>query len=291
MLARTELQLVADRLGARFNVNGVPVEKNTLTWRPALAGQILSASDGCYRGEIELTTPESALTSLEVTLTEPVVRRVEVRTEPQGASVLLDGKKLEASTPAFALLSVCEVHDITLSLAGYQTRKLSLPAEGDWDEITGAPLRLEALPKGSLFFDAGYPVTIYDGQGKRLGKSAEVLRLPPGKHKLKFESKQHRVSVSKTFTVKADSERSLPAPVPGLGTVRVLAYPGNAMIRVDGVDVDAPPAVLQLGAGEHRIECRWNMGEGKIMHKTVVVREGQTHKVHFLDEDDLDDPS
>jgi hypothetical protein len=33
------------------------------------------------------------------------------------------------------------------------------------------------------------------------------------------------------------------------------------------------------------------MGEGRIMQKTLVVREGQTHKVNFLDEDDLDEPS
>lgn len=289
--APTEVQLVADRVGARFQVDGAPVEKNTLTWTPALAGQILSASDGCYRGEIELTTPGSELTRLEVTLTEPVVRSVEVRTDPQGASVVLDGKKLEARTPASALLSVCEDHDVTLSLAGYRTRKLSLSAEGNWDEVMGAPLRLETLPTGRLFFDAGYLVTIYDDQGKRLGTSAEVLSLPQGKHKLRFESRQHRVSVSKTFTVETDTERSLPAPVPGLGTIRVLVYPGNAVIRVDGVDADAPPVVLQLGAGEHRIECHWNTGEGKTVHQTVFVREGQTHKIHFLDEDDLDDPS
>ena len=218
-----------------------------------------------------MTTPGSDLTQLEVTLTEPVVRSVEVRTEPQGANVLLDGRKLEARTPASALLSVCEDHDLTLSLAGYRTRKLSLPAEGNWDELTGAPLRLATSSKGRLFFDAGYPVTIYDDQGNRLGTSAEVLSLPQGKHKLRFESKQHRVSVSKTFTVKPDSERSLPAPVPGLGTISVLVYPGNAMIRVDGVDADAPPVVLQLGAGEHRIECHWNTGEGKTVHQTVFV--------------------
>ena len=57
------------------------------------------------------------------------------------------------------------------------------------------------------------------------------------------------------------------------------------------VDAEPPPAVLQLGAGEHRVECRWNIGEGKTVHKTVLVREGQTHSVHFRDEDDTDDPS
>ena len=81
------------------------------------------------------------------------------------------------------------------------------------------------------------------------------------------------------------------APIPPLGTVRVLAYPGNAVIRVDGVGAEPPPAVLQLGAGEHRIECKWNFGEGKTVSKTVLVREGQTHSVHFRDEEDTDDPS
>jgi hypothetical protein len=289
-LAPTEIQLVADRIGARFYVDGAPLAKHTLTWRPALAGQILSASDGCYRGEIELAMPQGEL-PLEISLTEPVVRRVEVRTEPEGASVLLDGRKLENRTPASALLSVCDDHDLTLSLDGYHSRQLSLPAEGNWDEIIGTALRMDTLPKGRLFFDANYPLTIYDSRGNRLGKSAELLSLPPGKHELKFENRQHRVSVSKTYTVKPDGERKLSAPVPGLGTVKVLAYPGNAMIRVDGVDADAPPTVLQLGAGEHRIECLWKVGDGKTAQKTVLVREGQTHKIHFRDEDDLDDPS
>jgi hypothetical protein len=179
---------------------------------------------------------------------------------------------------------------VTLSLAGYRARTLSLPSGGNWDEMTGAPLRLETLPNGRLVFEAAYPLTI-SRKGKRLGDSGEMLSLSPGKHKLTFENKQHRVSVTESFQVKSGSERSLDAPVPQLGTVRVLAYPGNAVIRVDGVDAEPPPAVLQLGAGEHRVECRWNIGEGKTVHKTVLVREGQTHSVHFRDEDDTDDPS
>ena len=55
---------------------------------------------------------------------------------------------------------------------------------------------------------------------------------------------------------------------------------------------EPPPAVLQLGAGEHRIECKWNTGTGKTVHKTVLVREGQTHSVHFRDDEETtDDPS
>ena len=188
------------------------------------------------------------------------------------------------------MLSVCESHEVTLSLTGHQARTLSLPSGGNWDEMTSAPLHLETLPDGRLVFDASYPLTILR-KGKPVGRSGEILSLAPGRHKLTFESKDHHVSVTKTFQVKSDAERNVEAPVPPLGTVRVLAYPGNAVIRVNGIDADSPPVVLQLGAGEHRIECQWNIGAGKTAHKTVLVRAGQVHLVHFSDEDETDDPS
>lgn len=286
-----ELELVADRPDARFYVDGEPLAAGVLLWRPTLAGQLLSASDGCFRGEVELAIPGADPAPLEVKLTEPVVRSIELRSDPEGASVLLDGKKLEGRTPLSMMLSVCGDHEVTLALSGHQARTLSLPSGGNWDEMTGAPLRLEALPDGRLVFDAAYPVTILR-KGKAVGRSGEMLSLAPGKHELTFESKEHHVSVTKTFQVKPDAERNLQAPVPPLGTVRVLAYPGNAVIRVDGVGAEPPPAVLQLGAGEHRIECKWNTGTGKTVHKTVLVREGQTHSVHFRDDEETtDDPS
>jgi len=285
-----QLELVADRPDARFYVDGEPLEDDVLPWRPALTGQFLSASDGCFRGEVELALPGADPAPLELKLTEAVVRSVELSSDPAGASILLDGKKLEGRTPASLMLSVCESHEVTLSLAGHQARTLSLPSGGNWDEMTGAPLRLETLPNGRLVFEATYPVTILR-KGKSVGRSGEMLSLAPGRHKLTFENKEHHVSVTKTFQVKSDAERNLDAPVPPLGTVRVLAYPGNAVIRVNGVDAEPPPAVLELGAGEHRIECRWNIGAGKTVHKTVLVREGQTHSVHFNDEEDTDDPS
>ncbi len=280
-----ELELVADRPDARFYLDGAPLAAGVLLWRPTLAGRLLSASDGCFRGEVELTIPGADPAPLEVKLTEPVVRSVELRSEPGGASVLLDGEKLEGRTPLSMMLSVCGDHEVTLALAGHQARTLSLPSGGNWDEMIGAPLRMDAMPDGHLVFHAAYPVTILR-KGKAVGRSGEMLSLAPGKHKLTFESKEHHVSVTKTFQVKPDVERNLKAPVPPLGRVRVLAYPGNAVIRVDGVGAEPPPAVLQLGAGEHRIECKWNIGTGKTVQKTVLVREGQTQSVHFRNEED-----
>ena len=204
-----ELELVADRPDVRFYVDGAPLAAGVLLWRPTLAGQLLSASDGCFRGEVELTIPGADPAPLEVKLTEPVVRNIELRSQPERASVLLDGKKLEGGTPLPMMLAVCEDHEVTLALSGHQARTLSLPSGGNWDEMTGAPLRLEALPNGRLVFNAAYPVTILR-KGKAVGRSGEMLSLAPGKHKLTFESKKHHVSVTKTFQVKPSVAASMP---------------------------------------------------------------------------------
>jgi hypothetical protein len=280
-----EVDLVADRPGARFYVDGVPVDGASISWRPGSSASTLTASDGCYRGKATLDASTASVAGpVEVELSEPILRTVHLASEPERARVRLDGEPVEGHTPVTLSLQVCADHELTLTAAGYQARTVALPSGEDWEEMLSTPVRLEALEEGRLIVDSPYPVTVRF-QDQRLGASGEVLSLAPGSRKLTFESRQHRVRVTREYQIDPGSEANITAPVPALGSVRVLAYPGNALILVDGIEAEPPPVTLKLGAGEHTVECRWNVGERATRHKTLIVQAGQIHSVHFRDEE------
>jgi hypothetical protein len=280
-----KVDLVADRPGARFYVDGAPVDGDSIHWQPGQAASTLTASDGCYRGEVLLeASSATAPGRVEVRLDEPIVRTVTLGSQPEPARVKLDGDAVKGRTPVALSLQACVDHEIAVAAEGFQPRTVALPSGEDWEEMLGAPLRLEPLPEGRLIVDSPYPVTVRANE-RQLGASGEVLSLAPGSRELTFENHEHRVQVTREYQVEPGAEAKITAPVPALGSVRVLAYPGNALILVDGIEAEPPPLTLQLGAGEHTIECRWNVGGLSSREKTLVVQAGQIHSVHFRDEE------
>ena len=69
------------------------------------------------------------LPPLDVSL-QPVLRRLTIRTDPPGASVLLNGEELGGRTPFDVELSPLDEHRVVLSREGYSTYSLTIPSGG-----------------------------------------------------------------------------------------------------------------------------------------------------------------
>jgi len=275
--ANAVIALSANRPGARFLLNGRPLEGNTLAWSETIQGSVVTGFDECGRGEEVLEdgiAPASG--SLEIRLTEPAIRRIAVRSEPAGAEVSVDGEKLGSSTPVDLELEACARHDVSLTLPGYRAEQIELPAEGGWEARIGETVSLEPLPDGRLRVKSPYRLIVFDGD-QRLGSSDSPLALPPGTHRLTLRNHKYRVNVRESVEIVSNEEQVLQAKVPRLGRVRVNAYPGNAVILVDGIQVGPPPADLTLGRGEHVFSCRWNVGGSADAERTVMVRAGDAN--------------
>jgi predicted Ser/Thr protein kinase len=274
------LALTADRPGARFFLDGVRIGES-LSWGEHLAGKVLSASDGCLRGERilgALLGPDSG--PIEVALSDPVIQEVTLRSVPAGARIERDGEPLRGTTPVQVHLQACIDHRVTLTLEGYQPATMSFPAGTDWEVLARETAYLGSIPQGKLAFTSPYRLSII-ANGEPVGSSGKSITLPAGSNELTFQNKEHRVRVTRNIEVEAGENREIAAPVPGLGKLQIHTYPGNAEILVDGIPAGAPPLTLKVGAGLHRIECKWKVGARKSTRRRVQVKTGDTETVYF----------
>jgi len=67
-----------------------------------------------------------------------------------------------------------------------------------------------------------------------------------------------------------------PLVVPRAVNVRVMAYPANCQVSIDGRQHDSSPFSVELVIGEHEFRFDWSaLGEGEKTVTHMVSREGQ----------------
>jgi len=190
--------------------------------------------------------------ALTVELT-PSWAPVEITTQPDGATVLVDGEP-RGTTPARLELEAGE-HEIEVRLAGYNAwqsridvtanRPLTLPPV----TLVQADGRIELASTPS---DAAVSV---DGEFR--GSTPLTLRLRPGRtHRITL-TKPGYESVTRELSVEADSGRRLTVELPAqYGEIQVASEPPQAEVWVDGRREAVTPATLRLTALPHTIEVR-----------------------------------
>lgn len=194
---------------------------------------------------------------------------IEIRSDPPGASVLLD-RKAVGLTPLRAELAANVGHELRLSLSGYQSKDipLSVPLPPSVD----ASLSPDG-PPARLTIESSYPVSVsVSGRVVSSAKAGVSTSLPAGNYELVVESPtiflRHRESV------RLEPGGSFAYRAPGTGKVGVRASPDNCKIFVDGAFVDYPPIIdRSIAAGDHVISFEWP--DGARASERVVIREGR----------------
>ncbi len=201
----------------------------------------------------------------------PADIRVEVRTNPAGADVTVDGKQGQV-TPATYHLACGANHKLAISLAGFK------PAAREIDPSTvTAPLviELEKLGEpGTLEVMATYDYEIFSGS-KRLHSASgrDSFSFEPGSYRLRFVNR--KILLNQTLSVNIESGKMQSVSLPGVGMIKSIgAYPENCQICFDGNDFcDSPPInKLYICEGPHTITCKW--ADGRTRTEAISVNPG-----------------
>lgn len=219
---------------------------------------------------------------------EPIKLTVNLVTQPDGASVVLDSRPLPGTTPMPVEWNLGQKHDLTFTHKG---KNLGLPLQflegespkdmeytllpADQQRSTGEVKAVDVNAPGFLRSTAEYPVRV-KANGKDLGELAPNgrLQLAPGTYKLELSCAKFFYRGTQSVTVAPGQPLSL--ALPALATLTVITFPGTGPVLIDGIATgqDSEGASIRLTKGTHTIGIS---GTGKT--RTVeVVRDTQDEK-------------
>jgi len=215
----------------------------------------------------------------------PVVSEVKLLTDPSGAEVVLDSRKLEGTTPMLVKdWNQGQLHDLTFTHAkqgaGLSTRFEVGETPGDkiykllpLDEAraTGEVKTVDPSAPGILRFSGEFTVRVR-ANGKDLGDVAKVT-LPPGAHKLELANP--RVFYRDSRTVNLGPGQTVVVDLPGLSRLTVSTFPTSGIVVVDGVPTTVESdgsAAIPISKGKHTISIQGRPGSS---HPVDVDKEAQ----------------
>jgi hypothetical protein len=212
--------------------------------------------------------------AVSVTL-QVAVAAVPVTTEPAGAAVALDGQRVPGATPLEVTLDPAREHRLTLSMEGYLTQEVRVPAGQRPADLR---VRLEPLaPPGTVAVASAYPLDVlWRGKPLTQGEASPRLRVAGGRQVLTLVSTSLFLRTDVTVDVPSGGEVVIEAPA--VGRVSIRAIPDNCEVSIDGRFVDYPPILERpLAVGPHTITFRWS--DGRKVDQTIDVRPGPTNFV------------
>lgn len=273
-----EVRITTDPPGAAILLNGSPVEGN----QPLILkdGEKVTLQKTGFAPLDYVHKAGSKTPRLEL---QPIITEVTLQTNPAGAVVVLDSRKLDGVTPLKVKWNQGMMHDLTFT---HPEKGDNLAARFEVGEVPGKIFELvpagevrttgeikttDPNAPGTLRFAGAFTVRVR-ANGKDLGDVAKVS-LPPGSYKLELSNARVFYKDSKSVTVAPGQTVSV--PLPGLSKLTVSTFPTSGIVVVDGVpttvesDGSAPIPVVQ---GRHTISIQGRAGSTKTVD---VVQENQ----------------
>ncbi len=239
----TPTGLVTTGEGTNLEVSGLLDETHLIELR----------LDGHESASSQITLSSEPPAALEFTLSSKT-REFRVRTEPDGASVRLDGQDVEGVTP-LALTLTEGTHEVQISKEDYTSKTLTL-ASGE--PLPTEPISLARIGRpGTVKIEAAYPLAIRRGQSAVASQAMNPsAQLRPGSHELTlyapdvFLNRRIQVTIRETDTTVSQA--------PPVGRVSVRANPGNCTVTIDGMAAGAPPFMnREIVTGSHEFVFTW----------------------------------
>lgn len=273
-----EVRITTDPPGAAILLNGSPVEGN----------QPLILKDGekvtlQKTGFVPLEYIHKAGSKTPRLELQPIITEVTLQTNPAGAVVVLDSRKLDGATPLKVKWNQGMMHDLTFT---HPEKGDNLAARFEVGEVPGKIFELvpageirttgeikttDPNAPGTLKFAGAFTVRVR-ANGKDLGDLAKVS-LPPGSYKLELSNARVFYKDSKSVTVAPGQTVSV--PLPGLAKLTVSTFPTSGIVVVDGVPTAVESdgsAAIPVAQGRHTISIQGRPGSTKTVD---VVQENQ----------------
>ena len=202
----------------------------------------------------------------------------------------MDGELQDGATPLEIQILPGPRYQVRVEMDGYQTASWAFTVD-DLTETHRSSrellFRLEpSTPPGTLVItNAPYPVAVIaqrlDEAGNPTGRpqsfapaQSHEIELTPGLYEVELSAPRvyfHRIE---DVSIQTQTSRSL--AVPRAVNVRVMAYPANCRVSIDGRDHDSTPFGVVLVLGDHEFGFDWSaVGEGEKTVTHTVTGEGQ----------------
>ena len=226
---------------------------------------VLTFRKSGHRDETRTVRPASTGEAIAVTL-EATQALTLVKSDPAGATLTIDGQRVEGVTPLQLALDPATEHRIVAALEGYVPLEVRV-SRGE--SPAGLELPLQKLaPPGTLSVGSSYPIEVL-WRGKALARKAASPRVsvPGGRQVLVLVAPEVFLRAEVSVDVPSGGETSIAAPE--LGKLNARANPDNCQVFVDGSFVDYPPILDRpAAAGRHTVSFRWPDG---VRDEQVVV--------------------
>ena len=263
------LKTVPDK--ASVSLNGRVLDEATPLQRPMKAGDHVHFEAKGYKPK-DLDFSDAANWPSVVTL-DPVIASLELKTDPPGAQVVLDGKTLDGVTPLTFAWNEGQPHQLTFSKDA-----LSLPKDFAVGEAPSGVYQLQppaasnagVSGNGTLKLAGAFGVRLsVDGADKGELEPGRSLELAPGAHKVDLSNGKLFFSDSRSVTVEAGKEARL--ALPAVATLTVNTHPGVGDVTVDGrsTGIQSDGSSVRVAAGRHTVAVR--SLSGKTAKQTIDV--------------------
>ena len=211
---------------------------------------------------------------------KPRITEETLRTQPEGATVVMDGQPLEGVTPLhMKAWDQSKRHDLTFTHAregktlltqflegeapGNQVYQLVSPSEA---ASTGETKTVDANSPGFLKVTGEVSVHVrLDGRELGEAGAASKLSLPPGTHKMELSNPKVFFKEARTVTVQPG--QPCPVSLPGLASITVETFPTSGTVVIDGL----PTSVESDGGTSIRVV--------KGPHTVSIQGRGGSHSV------------
>ncbi len=213
-----------------------------------------------------------------------------ITSNPTGAQVFVDGEVQDGRTPVEIGILPGQRYQVRVEMAGYTTASWAF-TDADLNETHRSTrellFNLEAdTPPGTLVLtNAPYPVKItarrLSDAGSPTGRAqtfaaAQSLEIELTSGLYEVELNAPNVYFHRVDRMSIHPEGRHPVVVPRAVNVRVIAYPANCRVSIDGRYHDSTPFGVGLVIGEHEFHFDWSaVGEGEKTVRHTVAREGQ----------------
>lgn len=261
--------------GATVFINSVKQELPTSNNFKLKEGDVVRLEAKGYKASQEIRYTKAEGFPPEVPLA-PIITRVEIKSEPEGATVVLEGKDLGVTPLIIEAWNQGEPHDLTLSLAKgdlmYTRRFLVGEAPGEavlkLEKRAGAAMQeppLDPNAKGFLHLKGGFSVSVkVDGADQGPLAPGAKLELAPGTHKVEFASGKFFFKETRTITVNPGQGSAL--VLPNVASVTVETFPGTGRVFIDGADagIESDQSSVTVAHGTHTITVKGPKGSKSV---------------------------
>ena len=198
------------------------------------------------------------------------VHTLRVKSQPEGATVALDGGAAQGVTPIELTFDAGSEHRVTLSMEGYVAQEIrTKPGQ--------APATLDVtlekvVPPGGVALASAYPLdVVWRGRTLAHDETNPRVQLSSGRQVLTLLAPSVFLKTDVTVDVPPGGEVQLTAPA--LGKLNVRATPDNCEVFLGDTFVDYPPILDKpLAAGRYEVSFKWP--DGARSQQTVEVKAG-----------------